>query len=320
MRRFRCTQVDVFTSRPLTGNPLCVVFDAAGLTTAEMQAVARETNLSETTFVLAADPERNEIAFRIFTPAEELPFAGHPVVGTLFAAAAAGLLHVGPNRAEVRYRVPRGTFPARFLYKPRDFEASDPQVFMTQAPPEFGLVLDDTARREVGEALGLEPGGTPGVEGGPGVPPQVVGTGLPHLMFPLTGARSLAELQPDPRRLARLARDLGFNGVYTFTPPRPAEQASSPVAVQARFFGPGIGVQEDPATGSAAGPLAAYLYRRGLLPGGSLLIHQGEFLHRASRIHVRLEDGPAGLRVEVGGAVVEVMRGEFMLPEEDGGD
>src|SRR3989304_6096089 len=186
MRRYRFHHVDVFADRPLAGNPLAVLPEAEGLTDAEMQAIAREFNLSETTFVLPPTDAAAAYRVRIFTPARELPFAGHPLVGPPWVMAQEGKVALRAPRTEFRQQVGIGTLPVTLETEP-DPEAPGSgrlrvrQVVMTQGTPRFGRELAAEERPALAAALGL----SSSAEGLPALPPQVVSTGLEHLLVPL---------------------------------------------------------------------------------------------------------------------------------------
>ena len=290
-RRLPYVQVDVFTSRPLEGNALAVFTDARGLSAAELQAVARETNLSETTFVLPepAAPPGAPVRVRIFTVGEELPFAGHPTLGTAAvlrgtSGAARGVLALGVGEIPVAFEDrPEGAFG--------EMRQRDP-VFGRVHPPE-----------DVARALGLSPADLDAA-----APAQTVSTGLPFAIVPLRSLETLRRLRPDWTRIDAYLAGTDAKSFYLVC----AETQDPAARLHARMpFRGG----EDPATGSAAGCCAAWMARHGLLaPGESALIEQGLEVSRPSRIFVRAtRDGEQVRDVRVGGHVVEIARGELVL-------
>jgi len=303
MKEYRFIQVDVFTDRPFGGNPLAVFPDAGGLTTEEMQCLAREMNLSETTFVLPPQAPGADFKVRIFTPARELPFAGHPVVGTHWV-----LAHLG--RVDLREPVTRVHFELGVGVLPADLHVAGDRVervVMTQDRPTFHAVLEDVT--DLAAGLGLLPEAI--IE--TGLPVQVVSTGVPQMMVPV---RSLAEVQAlDARGLNLMAfnracRAVGTENVLVFT--FETEQPESTVHV--RMFAPLVGVPEDPATGSANGALGAYLVHHAALPLAEPTTHivseQGAELGRPSRLYVEVDlMGEEITAVRVGGQVVPVAEG-----------
>jgi trans-2,3-dihydro-3-hydroxyanthranilate isomerase len=279
--------VDVFAERPLAGNQLCVVPDAGDLAADLMRAVAVEIGFSETAFVTGIDGDRYDL--RIFTPGREMPFAGHPTVGTAFL-----LVSEGRIRSPAVQRVRAGDFHVE-----ADPEAGTARV--RQLPPTFGPEVRDPER--LARAVGLRP-----EDLHPDLPAQVVSTGLPHFVVPAATADAVAAAMPDQRALSEVVREAQTDGLYLF--------ALTEEGAKARFFGEGIGIDEDPATGSAAGPLGAYLAARRLggLPG-SILVRQGEEIGRPSAIHVEVAPDGESWAVWVGGGVFVVGRGEFDLPD-----
>ncbi len=296
-------QVDVFTDRPFAGNPLCVVPDGVGLSTEQMQAIAKEMNLSETTFVLPPTDPRAAYWMRIFTPAKEIPFAGHPSVGTAYVMACAGRFPLHEPVTRIFQQVGIGTLPL-------DIEVADGKpgrVVMTQGAPSFGAVQRDLT--PVADALGLDPP----ILARAKLPIQVVSTGLEHLVVPLPDLKSMAALRPNLSALDVVLRDRGALGCFVFT----LETISSDAFAHARMFAPGAGVPEDPATGSAAGPLGAYLAVHGVLSRErkSFVIEQGIEMGRPSLIWVEIACDAAGMptTIRVGGATVPVIRGTIRV-------
>jgi len=291
LRRFPYVQVDVFTARPLEGNALAVFTDARGLSDEEMQAVARETNLSETTFVLPEPgaPPDAPVRVRIFTVGEEVPFAGHPTLGT--SAVLRG--RTGARRIVLSLDV--GEIPV-------EFEDREGGLFgeMRQRDPVFGRIH---AREEVARALGLAPG-----EFDPSAPVQTVSTGLAFAVVPVRSLATLRALRVDWGRAdAYLA---GTDARFFYLVSRETEDPAAGIHARMIFYG-----GEDPATGSAAGCCAAWMVRHGVAaPGERVLVEQGLEMRRPSRILVRAgRDGERVTDVRVGGNVVEVARGELVL-------
>ncbi|MDP9342279.1 MAG: PhzF family phenazine biosynthesis protein [Actinomycetota bacterium] len=278
--------VDVFAERPLEGNQLCVVPDAADLDTETMHVVAREIGFSETAFVTGIDGDRYDL--RIFTPGKEMPFAGHPTVGTAFLLVLEG--RIGSPAVQ---RVAAGEFHVE-----ADMAAGTARV--RQLAPTFGAEMRDPER--LSGALGLSP-----EDIHPELPAQVVSTGLAHFLVPAATPDAVTDARPNQRVLSEVVREAGTDGLYLF--------AVTEEGAKARFFGEGIGIDEDPATGSAAGPLGAYMAARGLggLPG-HLIVRQGVEVGRPSALHVEVTAEGDSWEVWVGGGVFVVGRGEFELP------
>jgi len=270
--------VDVFTEVAFRGNPLAVFPDASGLGGDEMQTLARELNLSETSFVLPAASPENAARVRIFTPVAELEFAGHPTIGTAYALCALG-------------RIPAGA--ESFVLEER---RADPFLAWLRTPPiRFEARYDRIA---CAQALGLDAGDLLG-----DYPAQVVNAGNPFLFVALRDPATVDRAELDLRRIERAAPSFGANGVFVFAP-----VASG---VYARMFAPMSGIREDPATGSATGPLAAYLVEYGLIEkrdGLHFINEQGTKMLRRSLIHALLHVRDGNLvTVEIGGSAVKVI-------------
>ena len=303
MKEYRFIQVDVFTDKPFGGNPLAVFPEAEGLTTEEMQHLAREMNLSETTFVLPPQAPGADFKVRIFTPAVELPFAGHPVVGTHWVLAHLGRVNLHEPVTQVRFELGVGVLPADLHVVGDQVE----RVVMTQDRPTFHAVLEDVTDLTTG--LGLPPEAVTET----GLLVHVVSTGVPQMMVPV---RSLVEVQGldagqlNIPALNRACRTVGTECVMVFT-----FEAERPEAtVHVRMFAPLLGVPEDPATGSANGALGAYLVHHRAVPVTEPTIHilseQGAELGRPSTLYVEVDSvGEDITAVRVGGQVVLVVEG-----------
>ncbi len=308
MKRLRFVTCDVFTDRPFGGNPLAVFPSVSGLDTATMQAIAREFNFSETTFVEAATRPGCTCKVRIFTPRNELPFAGHPTLGTahvLVHSTVAGtgdhvdlVLEEGVGPVPVRVTLDAGLPIFAELTAARIPEAGP-------APPDIptlARVLSLPAEDLLGGAFG----------------PQSFSCGIPFLYIPLKSRAALERARIDRARfdasLAKYAAPDCF--VFAF--------GSEPNEIRARMFAPGEGIEEDPATGSAAAALAGYLAARDETRASTLCwtVHQGVEMGRPSLLKVTAQRGPAGpsgaagglVSVRVGGASVIMTEGEFVLP------
>jgi trans-2,3-dihydro-3-hydroxyanthranilate isomerase len=285
-RRYPYAVLDVFTERPLEGNGLAVVQDADGLDDERMAAFARETRLSETTFVQAGD-EDADYTNRIFTVGGEIPFAGHPSLGTAVAVARAR----GEQEARYVQRTGVGLQPIDVRLD-QDNEGGGAYASMLQEPASFGPELDP---RHVLAVVGLVPG-----DAHRELPPQVVSTGLDTLIAPVASVTCVAGAQPDLELIGALAERHGFSNFYLVCIDRPGR-------ARARMFTRLVEGGEDPGTGSAAGPLCAYLAERG--QGDRVEITQGVEIRRPSRLLAEMEDG----RPRVGGGVVNVIEGEVFL-------
>jgi trans-2,3-dihydro-3-hydroxyanthranilate isomerase len=297
-RSYEFVQLDVFTRTPLSGNPLAIFTDARGLTDQEMQALAREMNLSETTFILPREPQveaQKGKRVRIFTVEEELPFAGHPTLGTALylynTAASRGdeiVLDLNVGKIGVRFSTDSNSRSNRV--------AGDVFGEMRQRDPEFGPTLP---RDKVASVL---PSGAGGIASE--WPSQVVSTGLPFAIVPIRESKTLANLKPDLVRAGALLEGTGARFCYFICP----EERQGRLEVCARMFFYG---GEDPATGSAAGCAVSWMLQHGLAKSGQqILIRQGVEARRPSEIFVRAtREREKVTNVRVGGYAVEVLRG-----------
>ncbi len=293
VRRLAVTQWDVFSSRPLEGNSLAVFLDGRGLTDDEMQALAKEMNLSETTFILRRDAtiERERgIRVRIFTVQEELPFAGHPTLGTAFA------LRGQDGAAETVLDLNAGKVPVRF----EDAPGRPPFGEMTQIDPTFGIQHD---RDAVARATGLTAS-----DFDASLPIQTVSTGLGFTVTPLKSLAVMRNLRINLSQAAAYLEKSDGKFFYFVT----RETSDREARLHARMF---FYNGEDPATGSAAGCASAWMVaHRVAKPGERVLIEQGVEMRRPSRIFVRADFADNRVvNVRVGGHAVEIMRGEVLL-------
>jgi trans-2,3-dihydro-3-hydroxyanthranilate isomerase len=293
---------DVFTSEPLLGNQLAVFPDARGLTTEQMQAIAREINFSETTFVLPAERPDTDIRMRIFTPAVEMPMAGHPTVGSTFALASVGVIPRGQRRF---------VFGLNVGPTPVDLEWDGDRlrfVWMTQGRPVFGPAVAN--RDAVATAIGLRSEDLVGH-----LPVQEVTCGVPYLFVPLRDREAVDRATPHAGAIE------GLSGVSRTHPAMfvfayEGARLKAGTTCYSRMFAPGLGVVEDPATGSASGPLGCYLLQHGLVSADeaqTIVSLQGVKMGRASRIHIAIAGAAGAITdVRVGGEAVLVARGEFL--------
>ncbi len=277
--RFRYVVCDVFTDTPLAGNQLAVFTDARGIPEERLQRLAKELNLAETTFVYPPKDD-GHVFMRIFTPAAELPFAGHPTLGTAFVLA-------GPLQLlEIRIETGRGTIPVRV-------EREGARIVFGRMEQPLPTIVPFERADELQAALGVDST----------LPIELYDNGVPHVLVALASREEVAALRPDQQRLAAL----GTYGINCF--------AGDGLTWKTRMFGPMLGIPEDPATGSAAGPLALHLARHGRIAfGDEIEISQGAEIERLSTLYARV-DGTADAveRIEVGGSAVIVARGEFSI-------
>ena len=301
-REYRFIQVDVFTDRVFGGNPLAVVLDGQGLADGEMQAIAMEMNLSETTFILP--PTRPDCAarVRIFTPRRELQFAGHPTVGTAWVMAVHGLVAGSPSVFKLEEGI--GPVPVTLEGDPKQPSF----IWMRHGPPEFGPEMAN--RAEIAVALGLTEADLI-----PGAPIQTGSTGSRFMFVPLRDRATVDRALLDVPKIIKALGDQPLVGIFVFAPdPDPTAGR-----VHSRMFAPHTsGIPEDPATGSATGPLGAYLVKQKLVKASgpvSIVSDQGVKMGRHSRLHIRgVERGGALTEIEVGCGVVPVIDGRLRVP------
>lgn len=304
MRRLHYHLVDVFTDRAFGGNPLAVVTNGRGVSDGTMQAVAKELNLSETTFVLPPDDPKHDWRVRIFTPSSELPMAGHPTVGTAFVLAREHLIPREGGETNVVFEEGVGPVPVRV-----EFEGGEPSFAeMRQPLPTFGPRLADA--EAAAAMLSLQAGDVDD-----GLPLEVVSCGVPFLFVPLRSLDAARRARPRADLMERAAAEHGVpREVFVFT--REAEGAGS--TVHSRMFAPAIGITEDPATGGASGPLGCYLVRHGLVPcdpSAEIVSEQGIEMGRPSYIRIRIERrGEEITAVRVGGQCHFMGEGFIEIP------
>ena len=298
-------QLDVFTQTALAGNPLAIFPDARGLNDAEMQALAREMNLSETTFILprdAATEAREGKKVRIFTVETELPFAGHPTLGTaLFLYASESN---SKKSAEITLDLKAGKVPVRFTANSENggCDRVDGQVFgeMRQRDPEFGTAF---SREEVARVIGIV-----AEEISSEWPIQPVSTGLTFTIVPFRNRQTLSDLKFSYAQASEFLKSSGANFFYFLCP----ERREGHLEARARMFFYG---GEDPATGSAAGCAASWMVQHGVAKSDEqVLIRQGVECRRPSEMYVRAtREGERVTNVRVGGYAVEILRGTVVL-------
>lgn len=294
-RSYRYLHYDVFTDQLFGGNQLAVFLDGRGLAASAMQAVANEMNFSETTFVLPPEQHGTDFRLRIFTPASEMPMAGHPTIGSAFALARAGVLE--PSRTGFVFGLGLGPTPVSLTWHGSDLAFA----CMTQLLPTFSEPIANPAG--AAGALGLPQAAVAGT----GLPVQVVSCGVPYLIIPLATRRAVDNAASNFEAIDTFFRAEGVaaSGVFLFSHERGSDKAT----VYSRMFAPELGVAEDPATGSASGPLGCYLVRHKVVApdkAGAILNLQGVKMGRPSHVHVSIgveKDDITSVRVG-GGAVL----------------
>jgi trans-2,3-dihydro-3-hydroxyanthranilate isomerase len=296
MARHPLFVVDVFAEEKYAGNQLAVIADAAAIPGEAMQKIARETNFSETTFVLSDRERDGGFDVRIFTPGAEIPFAGHPTLGTAYVIARELL---SDQRQEIVLNLGVGPIPVHF--EPAE-AGRPPLLWMRQNPPRFGARCEAAA---VAPAVGLGPEQLDGA-----FPIEEVSTGLPALIVPLRDLAALRQARVEGRLYDALVAGLEAKALLLFC--RQGRDPSHQLSV--RVFADHFGIPEDPATGSANGCLAGYLSRHRVLGGDAVAVRvgQGHEVGRPSLLHLEAHPEGEGIAVRVGGRVIPTLRGELV--------
>ncbi|MEO8678650.1 MAG: PhzF family phenazine biosynthesis protein [Vicinamibacterales bacterium] len=292
---------DVFTDRPFEGNQLAVFPDAQGLAVEQMRALTREMNYSESTFILPKEAPDTDIRMRIFTPGAELPMAGHPTIGSTFALADSGViangreqfvfgLGVGPTKVELTWANGALSF-----------------AWMDQRLPEFREPASPLA--DIIRAAGLDPAAVDQTK----LPVEEISCGNPFIFVPVATRTAADAAEPDASVMKRIRSAFpgGHVGLFIFS----MEPVEKGVTAYARMFAHGHGIAEDPATGSANGPLGCYLVKHQLAPAnGDMICRQGVAMGRPSSLHIRItRSSPSAItRVQVGGKAVRVAEGNIV--------
>lgn len=292
MASYKFLLVDVFTDKPLSGNQLAVVLHAESLTTEQMQAIALEFNYSETTFILPPNRSEAEWRLRCFSPTSEVFGAGHNALGAWWVLAELGMIKISDPLTLHNQELGDKVLPVG-IYS----ESGKPKrVAMTQSEPWFGDKITD--RNKLASALGIDQSDLE-VDG---LDAQVISTGASHLLVPVKNLAAMSRIRVDVNALVTIAHSVGTQGCYTFC----LETGDSKILARTRAFFPGIGISEDPATGSAAGPLGIYLSSKMILRENTWgTFEQGVEIARPSRINVKVHNNV----VEVAGSSVIVGEG-----------
>jgi trans-2,3-dihydro-3-hydroxyanthranilate isomerase len=295
MPTYSLYQVDAFTTSPLGGNPCAILFDCADLSEATMQAIAREMNLSETAFVWKK-PEGHFRA-RYFTPAEEIPLAGHPTIATAYALVDSGRLSLPGDYLKIPLELRDGPIDVEIFAQSGKVD----RIVMSQRKPRF---LSTHQAADVMPAFGLDESDLL-----PGTPIQTVSTGTPQIMIPLKGHDSLRKAILDIEKYTLLRKHSDFFSPHLF-----CLQGVENGQTYARHFGVPPDTMEDPFTGSATGGMAAYLWHYNLIDNPTFIAEQGHWMQRPGLAHVEVVGPPDDIQtVKVGGSAVTVLRGELTI-------
>jgi len=306
MKQLHYCLVDVFTNQPFGGNQLAVFPDARGLAPETMQALAKELNLSESAFVLPVEDVASDYRVRIFTPAVELPMAGHPTVGTAFVLAHEGMVQLTEPETTITFEEGVGMVPVTFFTREGQLDL----IQMRQPRPTFGPVFAD--REAIARMLSLDPALLD-----PTLPLEVVSCGVPFLYVPVKSLEAVRAIRFRLDVWERILRDFAAPHVFVFT----QEVMLPDSTVHCRMFAPAMGIAEDPATGAASGPLGCYLVRHGLVQptavGSSQMVsEQGFELGRPSLLQVKIDqDGQDITGVSIGGQCCFMGKGWITLAE-----
>jgi trans-2,3-dihydro-3-hydroxyanthranilate isomerase len=313
MSRHRFVQLDVFTEQAFACNPLAVFPEAEGIDEALMQKIAREMNLSETVFVLPPTDESALRRLRIFTPARELPMAGHPVVGTWNLLAREGIVpqpEGGNGLTRIKQEIGIGVLPVDIEFK----DGEPARVVMTQGAYEaLGQMEGAHERAELERAIGLAP-----EDFDESLPIEVVSTGISFLLVPVNSLMALSRCRINSTLLSAVYRNFGATGCCVFT--REVRESEKGSRAHMRMFAPDDNIPEDPATGSCAGALSSHLVYHDALRMEAdegvyrFVIEQGDFIERPSRIHAEIRGSRGQVEeVRVGGSSVVVAEGHLIF-------
>jgi trans-2,3-dihydro-3-hydroxyanthranilate isomerase len=298
---YRYLHLDVFTDRAFEGNQLAVFPEPQGLSAAQMQAIAKEMNFSESTFIFPREGT-GDVRMRIFTPGAELPIAGHPTIGSTFALAYEGTIARG--REQFVFELGVGPTPVSLEWGPSGLDFA----WMTQPLPTFGATIQ--GREAFAAAVGVSARDLVA-----GLPLQSVSCGVPFLFAPIASRKAVDSIAIDRRALAACCKEsgLGEMPVFFFT----TDRTGGDETVYSRMLAPGFGIAEDPATGSASGPLGSFLLQYSVVTAEaarSMLSLQGVAMGRPSRIHISIDSDQGRItRVRVGGKSLLVGRGELSV-------
>lgn len=300
MRTLDVYQVDSFTTEKFKGNPAGVVLNADGLSDEEMLAIARELNNSETAFIMSPDSTDHDLRIRYFTPKTEVPVCGHATIAAHYVRAKVHNL----ESSTVFHKIGIGILPVEIVK-----EGNDYRIIMTQGKITFDPPLIERDREKIVAALGLQE-----EELDQRCPIQIVSTGHSKVIIAIKTRRKLDELSPDFLALSQISRTINCNGFFVFT----MDSKQGEILTHGRMFAPAIGINEDPVTGNAHGPLGAYLVKHGLAqynePIFSFQGEQGHAIGRSGIVNVMVKlDGANPELVKIGGRAVIVFKTQIQI-------
>ncbi|WP_097025626.1 PhzF family isomerase [Clostridium peptidivorans] len=300
IRQYNLYQIDSFTKEKFTGNPAGVITNADGLTDYEMQKIARELNNSETAFIFSSNSNEYDAHIRFFTPTNEVPICGHATIAAHYARA----VENGLDTSRVYHKTGAGILPVDIIKENEDYK-----IVMTQGKIEFGTTIDGSNKKELLSALNITNNDL--MEN---YEVQIVSTGHSKVMIGIKSIDTLNTLKPDYDALSRLSKIIKCNGYYVFT----INSQDSDILIHGRMFAPAIGINEDPVTGNANGPLGAYLVHHNLVKHNNSLFRfkakQGEAIKRPGiiEVEVKIEDKEP-VEVKVSGNAVIIFKSQLLL-------
>ncbi|MBC2579144.1 PhzF family isomerase [Clostridium sp. DJ247] len=299
-RKYNLYQIDSFTKDKFVGNPAGVITNADGLTSDEMQKIARELNNSETAFIFSSNSNEYDVHIRFFTPTNEVPICGHATIAAHYARAIENTL----NTSRVYHKTGAGILPVDIVKENKDYK-----ITMTQGKIEFGDIIEGINRKKLLSAINVSDDDL--LED---YPIQIVSTGHSKVMVGIKNIATLNEMQPNYDALSKLSNIIKCNGYYVFT----VNSQDSDVLVHGRMFAPAIGINEDPVTGNANGPLGAYLVHHKLINHNNTLFkfkaRQGEAIKRSGTIEVEvIIENNKPVEVKISGNAVIAFKSELLL-------
>ncbi|WP_315067327.1 PhzF family isomerase [uncultured Clostridium sp.] len=300
MRTYNLYQVDSFTKEKFKGNPAGVISNADGLTESEMQKIARELNNSETAFIFSSNNKEYDAHLRFFTPKDEVPICGHATIAAHYVRA----IENGLDTSRIYHKTGAGILPVDVVKENDDYK-----IIMTQGKIEFGRIIEDENKEELLTALNIKESDL--LEN---YDIQIVSTGHSKVMIGIRSIETLNNLQPNYNELSKLSKIIKCNGYYVFT----ADSKDSDILINGRMFAPAIGINEDPVTGNANGPLGAYLVHYNHVKHNNSLFRfkakQGEAIKRTGviEIDVKIENNEP-VEVKVAGNAVIIFKSELVL-------
>ena len=299
-RKYNLYQVDSFTKEKFTGNPAGVISNADGLTDYEMQKIARELNNSETAFIFSSNSNEYDAHVRFFTPTNEVPICGHATIAAHYVRATENELET----SRVYHKTGAGILPVDIVKENDDYK-----IIMTQGRIEFGKIIEGINKEELLAALNIKESDL--LEN---YEIQIISTGHSKVMVGIRSIATLNTLQPDYNALSKLSKIIKCNGYYVFT----VDSKDSDILIHGRMFAPAIGINEDPVTGNANGPLGAYLVHHNLVHHNNSLFRfkakQGEAIKKSGiiEVEVKIEDNEP-VEVKVAGNAVIIFKSELAL-------